>query len=104
MKDSIKVTVEKFFDERRGLEVVRTTRLGRATYFHDGREIVADEYMTLDYGKMGTTHVFGSYPVEIAADEWWGAGQPHIVKLRRTAGQIHRENLARKAEAADTQQ
>ena len=101
MNDNVKITVEEYFDEREKITVIRTIREGLATYIHDGREIVATDYITLDFGKKGTTHAFGAPPPGVTPEECFDRDQPHIKHYGQTLCNLHLDNLARRAAASE---
>ncbi|MDR3277516.1 MAG: hypothetical protein LBT12_01980 [Oscillospiraceae bacterium] len=74
-----------------GEKVIETRYRGREVYQVGGREVIADELMTLDYGKRGVTRVYAIFPDITAAEN-----KKRIDALRAVAGRVHLQNLKNK--------
>jgi hypothetical protein len=72
----------------KGEKVIETRYRGRAVYREGGRELAADELMTLDYGKQGVTRVYASDPN--TTPESKKRRDQHI---REIAGRVHLQTL-----------
>ena len=104
MNDNVITTVKEYVHESFNLPVIRTERIGRATYYDPNREcrVEADQYITLDFGKkLGTIHIFGVCPDGITYAEFWDINNPPSQRLMKTAGRVHLDTLARRAEATE---